>query len=56
MKRLAFILFLIILAACSSDDDSGSTDEDNGGLTDSFITAKINGNDFEAVSVDRGFR
>ncbi|MHA7056482.1 hypothetical protein ACWGOQ_0004640 [Aquimarina sp. M1] len=54
MKRLIPILFSILLVACSSDDDSDSNDDDNAVLTDSFITAKINGNDFEAVPVDRG--
>lgn len=54
MKRFLVILFSVMLVACNSDDDSGSTDDDNGGLSDSFITAKVNGNDFEAVPVDRG--
>ncbi|WP_423997143.1 hypothetical protein [Maribacter sp. IgM3_T14_3] len=54
MKRFLVILFAMILTACSSDDDSGLTDDDNGNLSDSFITAKINGNDFGAVPVDRG--
>jgi len=54
MKRIIPILFAILLIGCSSDDDSGSTDDDGGVLGDSFITAKINGNDFEAVPVDRG--
>tara|TARA_R110002020_G_C16315737_1_gene774257 strand:+ start:3210 stop:3773 length:564 start_codon:yes stop_codon:yes gene_type:complete len=54
MKRIITILFSIALVACSSDDISGETDDDNGRLDDSLITAKINGNDFEAVPVDRG--
>ena len=51
-----FIPFLLsmLLIACSSDDDSGSSDDNNGGLGDTFITAKINGNDFEAIPIDRG--
>lgn len=51
-----FIQFLlsIVLIACSSGDDSGSTDDDSDVLGDSFITAKINGDDFEAVPIDRG--
>lgn len=52
MKSIIPILFSLLLVACSSDD-SGSTDNNNGGLGDSFITAKINGNDFEAIPVDR---
>ncbi|GMN10853.1 hypothetical protein MTsPCn9_29830 [Croceitalea sp. MTPC9] len=54
MKKIIPILFSILLFACSSDDDSASTDGDNGELGNSFITAKINGNDFEAVPNDRG--
>lgn len=54
MKKIISILFALLLVACSSDDNSGSTDGDNGGLGDSFITAKINGNDFEAIPIDRG--
>lgn len=51
-----FIQFLLsmLLIACSSDDDSGTSDENNGGLGETFITAKINGNDFEAIPIDRG--
>ena len=54
MKHIIPILFAILLIGCSSDDDSSSTDDGGGVLGDSFITAKINGNDFEAVPVDRG--
>lgn len=54
MKKIIPILISVMLFACSSDDDSGSTDDDFDGLGDSFITAKINGDDFEAVPVDRG--
>lgn|SRR6056297_2153611 len=54
MKRIVPILFSILLFACSSDDDSNTDDVDNGILTDSFIRSKINGNDFEAIPVDRG--
>ncbi|MFD2586748.1 MULTISPECIES: DUF6252 family protein [Flavobacteriaceae] len=54
MKRIIPILFAILLIACSSDDDSSSMDDDGTVLGDSFITAKINGNDFEAIPVDRG--
>lgn len=53
MKRIIPILFAILLVACSSDDDSSSTDVDGGVLGDSFISAKINGNDFKAIPVDR---
>ncbi|WP_422859485.1 hypothetical protein ACOKFD_00655 [Flagellimonas sp. S174] len=54
MKRILSILFSLVLIACSSNNDSGSIDDDNGGLPDSFITAKINGSNFEAIPVDRG--
>lgn len=54
MKRIIPILFLIFLVACSSDDDSNSMGDDGQVLSDSFITARINGDDFEAIPVDRG--
>lgn len=55
MKNTILFLFSIILVSCSSDDSS-STDDDGGssGLTGSYITAKVNGNDFEAVPNDNG--
>lgn len=54
MKRTVFILFSILLTACSSDNESNFMDDDGGVLGDSFITARINGDDFEAMPVDRG--
>ncbi len=54
MKRFIVFICSIMLTACSGEDDSGLTDDDNDGLTGSFITARINGNDFEAIPVDRG--
>lgn len=47
MKNIVPILFLILLSSCDSDD-SGTTIGANGS-TDTFITAKVNGSDFEAV-------
>ncbi|PIB38345.1 DUF6252 family protein [Maribacter sp. 4G9] len=54
MKQIIPILFSILLIACSSEDDSNFMDDDGQVLSDSFITARINGNDFEAIPVDRG--
>jgi len=54
MKRITLILLSILLTACSSDNDPTFMDDDLQVLNDSFITARINGNDFEAIPVDRG--
>ncbi|GMN06983.1 hypothetical protein MTsPCn5_23720 [Croceitalea sp. MTPC5] len=54
MRYFIPLLLSMVFIACSSDDDSGSTDDDNPVLGDSFITAKINGDDFQAVPMDRG--
>ncbi|MEM8846696.1 MAG: hypothetical protein AAGD17_06305 [Bacteroidota bacterium] len=54
MKCIVLIFFSIFLIACNSEDDSNFMDDDDEVLSDSFIMARVNGNDFEAIPVDRG--
>jgi len=52
IKKTIYVTFLclsVILASCSSSDDDGGTDDGTGGTGDEFLTAKVDGSNFEAA-------
>ena len=49
LSRYAFIIMALFLTACESDDESGDTTDDTTSAGAEFVTAKVDGADFEAA-------